>query len=52
MTPSQRRAYNAAYAEKMAPLRATRARFWNLVRSHGYGEARGEDPAERDERAT
>ena len=54
MTPSQRRAYNTAYAEKMAPLRATRARFWNLVRSHGYGEARGEDPAERerDERAT
>ena len=36
MTPSQRRAYNAAYAERMAPLRARRARFWNLVQSHGY----------------
>ena len=36
MTPEQRRAYNAAYAERMAPLRAIRARFWNLVRSHGY----------------
>ena len=56
MTPSQRRAYNAAYAERMAPLRARRARFWNLVQSHGYGTEKGEtnasEPNETSERET
>jgi hypothetical protein len=57
MTPSQRRAYNAAYAERMAPLRARRARFWNLVQSHGYvtedeGETNASDPNETSERET
>ena len=55
-TPSQRRAYNAAYAERMAPLRARRARFWNLVQSHGYGTEKGEtnasEPNETSERET
>ena len=36
MSAGERRAYNAAHARRMAPLRATRARFWNLVKSHGY----------------
>ena len=52
MTPSQRRAYNAAYAERMAPLRARRARFWNLVQNHGYVTEDEGETAERDERAT